>query len=208
MPQGPSLVIDLEPIAKPKVFISYSWTSPGHQEQVRRWAERLLNDGVEVVIDVFDLKEGHDKYHFMERMVTEPDITHVLVVCDKGYAEKADAKKAGVGTESQIISSEVYGKVDQSKFIPIACEFSEDREPFLPVFLKSRIWIDFSSPEAANQNWEQLVRLLHGKPAYQKPQVGRPPAYITEATGALASPAVGKFATFKQAASTMQTLSV
>jgi hypothetical protein len=189
----------MEPVAQPKVFISYSWTSPGHQEQVRQWAERLLSDGIEVVIDVFDLKEGHDKYHFMERMVTDPKITHVLVICDKGYAEKADAKKAGVGTESQIISSEVYGKVDQSKFIPIACEFSNELEPFLPVFLKSRIWLDFSTPEAINQNWEKLVRLLHGKPAYQKPQVGRVPAYITASSGALSSPAIGKFATFRQA---------
>jgi hypothetical protein len=199
MSQDPLRADSLEPIPQPKVFISYSWTSPGHQDQVRQWSERLLSDGVEVVIDIFDLKEGHDKYHFMERMVTDPAITHVLVISDKGYAEKADAKKAGVGTESQIISGEVYGKVDQSKFIPIACEFSGDSEPFLPVFMRSRIWIDFSSPEAVNQNWEKLVRLLHGKPAHQKPQVGRPPAYITAPTNASASPAVGKFATFRQA---------
>lgn len=44
----------------PKVFISYSWTSHGHQETVKQWAERLLADGVEVVLDIFDLKEGHD----------------------------------------------------------------------------------------------------------------------------------------------------
>jgi len=199
MQEVPSLTVGSEPIAPPKAFISYSWTSPGHQEQVRRWAERLLSDGIEVVIDIFDLKEGHDKYFFMERMVVDPEITHVLVVCDKSYAEKADAKKSGVGTESQIISSEVYAKVEQSKFIPIACEFSDDREPFLPVFLKSRIWIDFSSPEAANQNWERLVRLLHGKPAHQKPQLGKPPAYITANAGAPASPAIGKFSTFRQA---------
>src|ERR1035441_4474886 len=47
------------------------------------------------------------------------------------YAEKADGKKAGVGTESQIISREVYEKVEQSKFIPIACEFSDQGEPCL-----------------------------------------------------------------------------
>lgn len=199
MPEEPPLLVHLSESPRPKVFISYSWTSPGHQEQVRLWAERLLSDGIEVVMDLFDLKEGHDKYQFMERMVTDPQITHVLVICEKRYTEKADAKLAGVGTESQIISSEVYGKVDQSKFIPIASEFSDEREPFLPVYLKSRIWIDFSSPEAVNQNWEKLVRLLYGKPAYQKPQVGKPPAYLTASTGTLASPIIGKFATFKQA---------
>ena len=56
----------------PKVFISYSWSSQAHQERVREWAERLVGDGVDVVLDLYDLKEGQDKYAFMERMVTNP----------------------------------------------------------------------------------------------------------------------------------------
>ena len=183
----------------PKVLISYSWTSPGHQETVRLWAERLIQDGIEVLLDVFDLKEGHDKYFFMEKMVTDPQVTHVLVVCDKAYSNKADAKKAGVGTESQIISREVYEKIEQSKFIPLVCEFSENREPFLPTFFKSRIWIDFSSLERVNENWEQLVRALYGKPIHQKPQLGVPPTYITTDLGVPSNPATARFNTFKQA---------
>src|ERR1700753_3456486 len=90
--------------SSPKVFISYSWASPTHRESVRKWADRLIEDGIEVIIDIYDLKEGHDKYAFMEKMVTDSAVTHVLVVCDSTYSEKADARKAGVGTESQIIS--------------------------------------------------------------------------------------------------------
>ena len=90
----------------PKVFVSYSWSSPLHQQLVQSWAERLIADGIEVVLDIYDLKEGHDKYAFMERMVTDETVTHVMIVCDKIYTEKADARKAGVGTESQIISKE------------------------------------------------------------------------------------------------------
>jgi SEFIR domain len=148
----------------PKAFISYSWTSESHRELVRNWADRLMADGVNIVLDQYDLKEGHDKYVFMEKMVTDPSVTHVLVICDKTYAEKADARKAGVGTESQIMSQEIYNKVEQSKFIPILCELSETDEPYLPTFIKSRIGINFSSPELVNDNWEQLVRLLFGKP--------------------------------------------
>lgn len=139
---------------QPKVFISYSWSSLGHQSLVKQWAEQLVADGVDVILDIYDLKEGQDKFVFMERMVTDPSVTHVLVICDKTYSEKADARKAGVGTESQIISREVYEKVEQSKFIPIVCEFSDDGNPFLPTFLKTRIWINFSSPEVVNENWE------------------------------------------------------
>jgi hypothetical protein len=112
----------------PKAFISYSWTSELHREMVRGWADRLMADGINIVLDQYDLKEGHDKYAFMEKMVTDASVTHVLVVCDKAYAEKADARKAGVGTESQIISQEVYNKVEQSKFIPILCEPSATGE--------------------------------------------------------------------------------
>lgn len=46
---------------KPKVFISYSWNNQAHQEKIREWADRLIEDGIEVLIDVYDLKEGHDK---------------------------------------------------------------------------------------------------------------------------------------------------
>lgn len=159
----------------------------------------MVNDGVDVVLDVWDLKEGDDKYAFMEKMVTDESVTHVLVFSDSEYAAKADARKAGVGTESQIISREVYSKVQQSKFIPIVCEYDEAGEPCLPTFLKSRIWIDFSSPEAANDNWEQLIRVLYGKPAHEKPALGDAPTYVTTHVSIPASPAVAKFAALKQA---------
>ncbi|WP_161596265.1 TIR domain-containing protein [Rhodanobacter glycinis] len=184
---------------KPRVFISYSWSSPGHQARIRQWAEQMVSDGVDVVLDVWDLREGDDKYAFMEKMVTDVSVTHVLVFSDSEYATKADARKAGVGTESQIISREVYSKVQQSKFIPIVCEFDESGEPVLPAFLKSRIWIDFSSPEAANDNWEQLIRVLYGKPAHEKPSLGNAPSYVTTDVTAPASPAATKFAALKQA---------
>ena len=166
----------------PKVFVSYSWTTPAHQETVKSWSDRLLADGVDVVFDVYDLKEGDDKYNFMERMVTDDSVTHVLVVCDKEYAEKADNRKAGVGTESQIISKGVYEKVKQSKFIPVVCEYNSDGNPHIPTFLGSRIFLDFSSPESANENWERLIRLLFGKPLHKKPKVGKPPFYIAESS--------------------------
>lgn len=184
---------------QPKVFISYSWSTPAHQSRVREWAEQLIADGIDVVLDIYDLKEGHDKFAFMERMITDDSVTQVLVISDKAYAEKADARKAGVGTESQIISKEVYEKVDQSKFIPIACEFDSDGNPFMPIFLRSRIWIDFSSPEAVNENWEKLIRLIFGKPLHEKPKLGKPPVYITDDTASPSSPVITKFNAFRHA---------
>ncbi|RZK14665.1 MAG: TIR domain-containing protein, partial [Flavobacterium sp.] len=87
----------------PIVFISYSWSSPKHEDWVISLAERLMSDGVEVVIDKWNLKEGHDKYHFMESMVNSAEIEKVLLILDKKYSERADQKAGGVGTETQII---------------------------------------------------------------------------------------------------------
>ncbi len=184
---------------EPKVFISYSWTNQMHQERVKHWADRLIADGVEVVLDIYDLKEGHDIYRFMESMVTDPAVTHVLVMCDKEYAEKANAGKAGVGTESQIISSEIYGQVKQSKFIPIVCELDDEREPILPVLMKSRMWIDLSSLESENKNWERLLRHLYGKPQHEKPKKGKAPVFIKSDIPLPTSEAFSKFNLLKRA---------
>ena len=69
-----------------------------------------------------DLKEGNDKYEFMERCVNDSSITKVLIICDKAYAQKANDRTGGVGDETVIISSEVYGNARQEKFIPIIAE--------------------------------------------------------------------------------------
>jgi hypothetical protein len=164
----------------PKVFASYSWTTTEHREWVRSLVDRLRGDGVDVVVDIYRLKEGHDKYAFMEQMVTDADISKVLVISDRQYAEKADARRGGVGTESIIISREVYEKVNQDKFIPVVRELSEKGKPYLPAFMQGRIYIDFSSEEKLHENYEQLLRAIFGKPQYIEPNVGRPPSFLME----------------------------
>lgn len=188
-----------EDMSTPKAFISYSWSSPDHRDRIRSYAERLVHDGVDVVLDQWSLSEGQDKYAFMEETVTDPSVTHVLIFSDRQYAQKADARKAGVGTETQLISKEVYDKVDQKKFIPIVCERQDNGEPCMPAFLKSRMSIDFSTPESANANWEQLLRVLFGKSLYEKPELGIPPSFLTEAEARPSLPTIGKFSLLKDA---------
>src|SRR5262245_50182871 len=122
----------------PRVFISYAWSSEAHRTRVREWAERLRGDGIDVVLDVWDLKEGDDTTVLMERAVTVPNISHVLIVCDTDYSQKADAREAGVGTETQLISKKVYESVLQSKFIPILCVFDDIGKPVMPAYLANR----------------------------------------------------------------------
>lgn len=167
-----------ESIIKPKVFISYSWSSQEYKNFIKDIADILIDNGISVIIDIYDLTEGHDKISFMEKISTDTSISHVLIMCDKVYMEKANSRKAGIGIESQIISQEIYDKMQQNKFIPIVCEM-ENGKPLLPVFINSRIYIDFSTEEKRNQNMEQLIRTIYGKPIYEKPPLGTPPVYIT-----------------------------
>ena len=56
----------------------------------------------------------------------------------------------------------------------------------------------FSSLEAVNSNWEQLIRRLYGKPIHNKPQIGKPPVYLSD-TAAPLSPARSQYNLLHQA---------
>lgn len=171
-------------LMQPKVFISYSWTSPAYQEEVMTIADRLMEEGgIDVVIDDYDLKEGQDVNVFMERLKHDESLHFCLILSDSAYARKANERKKGVGTEAQIISKEIYDSVDQTRFVPVVMENDDQGKACLPTFLQSRKFIDFSSPEKRNQNWERLVRLLHGKPARVKPAIGSAPTFLDEKVG-------------------------
>ncbi len=98
-----------------------------------------------------------------------------------------------------IISQEIYSSVSQSKFIPLIFEYKDNGEPYTPIFLKSRIYIDFSTPEKENDNWERLIRLLYGKPEFTKPPLGKPPVYLEQDTSKPTYEIHAKFQTLKSA---------
>lgn len=164
---------------QPKIFISYSWSSPKHEQWVLGLAERLSGDGIHVILDKWDLKEGQDKHVFMEQMVNEASIQKVLIICDSVYQKKADGRAGGVGTETQLISKEVYENTGQDKFIPVISERDENSEPCVPHYIGSRIYIDLSSDEVFEESYQKLIRNLYDKPLVKRPPLGVAPAYIT-----------------------------
>jgi hypothetical protein len=162
----------------PKVFLSYSWTDAAHIGWVEALATRLNDDGVHVIFDQWDLKKGHDTIVFMEKIVTDPDVKRVLCVCDRLYAEKADGRKGGVGTESQIISKELYNRVIQEKFVALVREKDSVGKAYLPVFFQTRLYYDFSDNSKFEEEYEHLLRDLLDAPRTTRPPLGRPPGHI------------------------------
>lgn len=179
-----------------KIFISYSWSSPDHEEWVLALSERLMSDGVDVVIDKWYLKEGQDIYDFMETMVKSPEINKVLIILDRKYSEKADSRTGGVGTETQIITPKIYKNTSQEKFIPILAERDENGNPFIPAYLDGRKYIDLSMIEHFEENYEKLLRNIYERPSFKKPSLGTPPSYLFNETPTFGtSPILKKFST-------------
>lgn len=170
----------------PKVFVSYSWTNADHAAWVLQLATDLRQSGVDVVLDKWDLKEGHDAHAFMEKMVTDAEIKKVILVCDKVYADKADGRSGGVGTEAQIISGEIYAKQVQDKFVAIVTERDEQGRACLPAYYRSRIYIDLSDHSTYAENFERLLRWVYDQPLDKKPELGDRPAFLSREEGALA----------------------
>lgn len=164
-----------------KVFISYSWTTPSHELWVLELAKRLISSGVDVVLDKWDLTEGQDKYEFMESMVQDSSIDKVLIICEKGYKEKADVRAGGVGIETHIITPMLYNKASETKFIPIIAEKGEKEfDEYMPHYLKSRIGIGMSCEESYIKGFEQLLRVIYNKPMFKKPKLGKIPPFILD----------------------------
>ena len=169
-------------MSDPKLFISYCWSSLEHQEWVLRLGTELRENGVDVILDKWDLKEGNDANLFMEKMVSDDSIKKVILVIDEQYSDKANKRAGGVGIETQIISAEVYESVDQNKFVAVIASRDSEGKAKLPVFYKSRIYIDLSDEDLYSNNFEQLLRWVYDKPLNIKPELGNKPAFLNEET--------------------------
>ena len=75
--------------------------------------------------------------------------------------------------------------------MPVVAERDEESQPYLPVFLKSRKYVDLSDATKREENYESLLRALADKPLLVPPPVGKLPAFLRE-DGAVSSPTSAK----------------
>lgn len=165
-------------IENPKIFISYAWGTEDYQNKVLSLATELSNDGIDVQLDKWSLKEGNDTYAFMEQCVADTSITNVLILLDKQYSLKANSRSGGVGTETQIISPEIYNKTQQDKFIPVIFERDENNDIHKPTYLKGLLHFDLSLSEQYDTEYQRLVKRLYGIEIFQKPEIGKKPSWL------------------------------
>ena len=160
----------------PKVFISYSHDNEEHRDWVYRLACRLVESGVEVVLDQWDIQLGSNILKFMEKGLTNSD--RVLVVCTDSYNKKSNEGLGGVGYEKNILTAELFSGQDTNKFIP--CIRGVTTLAKTPVCLGGRAYVDFTHESGFEANLKQLLHELFGVPLKPKPALGKSPFAIAE----------------------------
>ncbi|MGA2240350.1 MAG: toll/interleukin-1 receptor domain-containing protein [Candidatus Bathyarchaeia archaeon] len=155
----------------PVVFISYSHDGSEHKRWVASLASGLLENGIQVVLDQWDLGLGDDVPKFMERNLATAD--RVLVICTETYVKKANEGTGGVGYEAMIVTAELVRNLGTSKFIPIVKQTIKPAA--LPICLGVRFYADFSDDSDFGSQLELVVRELHNQPLVVKPALGKSP---------------------------------
>ena len=117
---------------------------------MRELAERLVQGGVEVTLDQWDLGIR--------------DADRVLMVCTANYVAKAEERKGGAGYEGMVVTGHVARATDTIKFVPIVR--GNSGEPLVPGFLGQRLWLDFRNDGLFEERLEELLRELHGAPPH------------------------------------------
>lgn len=142
--------------AKPKVFISYSWFTESHQLWVQEFADELVKNGIEVILDKRSLFPGEEITYFIERGISTCDF--MILICSEEYTRKANGRDGGVGMEAVVGSSIYFDTKDKRRFIPVVRDNNLPSQKKLPIYLGSALYVDMS-----NQNWkaEPMRQLVH-----------------------------------------------
>ncbi len=155
----------------PKVFVSYSHDTDQHKDWVLGLATRLVANGVDIVLDQWDLALGSDLPRFMEQGLS--DAHRVLVVCTEPYVNKANTGRGGVGYEKMILTAQLMQDVTSDRIIPVIR--SNSLTTPVPIFLSSRVFIDFRDDLAFESRYAELIRDIHGQQVKPRPPLGKNP---------------------------------
>jgi TIR domain len=166
-----------------RAFFSYSHDSEEHKTWVLGLATYLRENGIDVILDQWDVDLGDDLAAFMEQGIR--DIDRVIVVCTDNYIRKANLGEGGVGYEKTIATAQILGNTNtQRKFIPVVRNVLGPER--LPTFLGARLYLDLSEDEDDPSRRATLLRNVH-QIQISKPGLGTSP-FIPELEQPIAPP--------------------
>lgn len=161
----------LTPDTHPKVFISYSHDSPEHSDRVRELSDRLRADGIDCILDQYELSPPEGWPRWMTNQIDDADF--VLMICTKTYHDRVMAKeKPGIGLgvrwEGNLIYQDIYdAETLNTKFIPVLLEAGEVADIPKPWRGVARYLVHTA------EGYEDLYRRLTNQPEHTKPVLGK-----------------------------------
>jgi hypothetical protein len=165
------------------VFISYSWDSKDHKDWVRKLADYLIDNGVNVILDQYDLAAGKILTYFMESAVEKAD--KVIIILTPGYKLKSQLDSSGAAFEYSLITAELIEvQKSNTKFIPVLRkkeEIIEGKKITSKLgFLKGVVYHDMTSDNKFASDAFNLLRLIYDEPEIKKPKLGEKPNFNNE----------------------------
>ncbi|HUC80954.1 MAG TPA: SEFIR domain-containing protein [Flavisolibacter sp.] len=151
--------------AMKEVFVTYSWDSEEHNDKVIAFTNELRDQGFDAEMDRFysQQESAADFGKMMHQAMT--DYKKVIVVLSKGYKEKAEAFRGGVGNEYNLILKDI--QKEKQKYILVSFDGIHDEA--IPLSFKDQEIIDLSD----RKNLTVLYAKLMDKPLVQFSEVGK-----------------------------------
>ncbi|UOY04986.1 toll/interleukin-1 receptor domain-containing protein [Muricauda sp. SCSIO 64092] len=151
------------------VFISYSWDSEKHKNWVLELANQLVKEGVNVILDRYELRPGKNLPHFVETSIKKAD--RIVIIFTPNYKLKAEKRAGGVGYEYSIMNSELYkNQTNNERIIPVLRD--GDSTDSIPEFMQQYIHIDMRNDENYENSYTDLLREIYDEPEIIKPEIG------------------------------------
>lgn len=160
----------------PTVFVSYSHDNEEHKDWVLQLATRLRSNGVNIILDRWNLTLGSDLASFMERGLSKSH--RIICVCSEKYVEKANNGIGGAGYEKQIMTAELVADQNTNWVIPLIKSNPNNRKT--PIFLAGRMYIDFEESNLYETKYEELLRDLLDERVLPIPPLGENPFQTTK----------------------------
>ena len=158
-----------------KTFISYSHDNPAHSARVLDLAQRLLDHGVDVVLDQFETRPPSGWPRWCEEQLRPECADFVLVVCTPTYLDRVEGKVPadegrGVYWEGSVLYSYLYDEKANRRFIPILLEGHD--ESSVPRPLKTTTHYRLAAFDLQDAGYRALYRELTAQPAVVKRELG------------------------------------
>lgn len=156
---------------EPTVFISYSHDDESHKDWVLQLATRLRSNGLNILLDRWNLKLGQDLASFMERGLSSSN--RIVSICSESYVIKANDRNGGVGYEKQIMTAEMMPDLNKNWVVPVIKNNSAVKKT--PTFLDGKLYVSFENESLYESSYEKLLRELLDEPVLPIPPIGENP---------------------------------